>query len=102
MTAIFVSPRAREHIRAIHTWWRQHRSAAPEMFAEELGSAFRLIAANPRSGPPHVAIADVPGVRRVLLRRSQYRLYYRFDPTRDRIEVLAVWHTSRGREPKLR
>jgi plasmid stabilization system protein ParE len=39
-------------------------------------------------------------VRRVLMPRTRYHLYYRQLATRE-IEVVAVWHTSRGRGPAL-
>jgi plasmid stabilization system protein ParE len=39
------------------------------------------------------------GVRRVHLSRVRYHLYYRARPSR--IEVLALWHTSRGKGPAL-
>jgi hypothetical protein len=39
-------------------------------------------------------------VRRVLMRRTRYYLYYR--ATADVLEVLAIWHTARGEGPGLR
>lgn len=42
---------------------------------------------------------ELPGVRRVTLSRIRYYLYYRV--TEDALQVLALWHTSRGQEPIL-
>ncbi len=40
-----------------------------------------------------------PGVRRLLLRATRYHVYYRVrDET---LEVLAVWHATRGTGPGL-
>jgi len=39
------------------------------------------------------------GVRRVTLFRIRYHVYYR--ATDERLEILALWHTSRGRQPSL-
>ncbi|MBC8068441.1 MAG: type II toxin-antitoxin system RelE/ParE family toxin [Deltaproteobacteria bacterium] len=83
-------------------WRREHRGLAPEMFVGELATALTLLAANPLSGPVHRERPGDVDVRRMSLRGSRYRVYYRFLPESDRVEVLAVWHTSRGREPELR
>jgi plasmid stabilization system protein ParE len=40
-------------------------------------------------------------VRRMLLPRTQYCVYYFIDETARLVTVLAVWHTARGRGPKL-
>ncbi len=39
------------------------------------------------------------GVRRVTLSRVRYHVYYRLAD--DAIQILAVWHTSRGQGPDL-
>ena len=43
--------------------------------------------------------ARVEGVRRLHLARIRYHLYYRVRP--GEVEVLALWHTSRGSGPSL-
>jgi len=70
------------------------------MFAEELELAFGLIEQFPYAGEeiPHRRISPL---RRVLLARSQYHLYYTVYVEGGVIEVLALWHTSRGRTPPL-
>lgn len=40
---------------------------------------------------------ELPGVRRVLLPRTRYHLYYQ--ASKDLVEVLALWHSSRGGAP---
>ena len=45
--------------------------------------------------------ADLPGVRRVLLARVRYHLYYRLR-TNGSVDVVACWHTSRGASPLKR
>jgi len=105
MTSVLVSPRARHQIGLVETWWRQHRPAAPELFTQELASAFDRLADNPLAGPGYVGVVAEVGpdyeVRRLLLRRSRYHVYYHFAPDLDRVDVLAVWHTSRGHGPEL-
>jgi len=41
----------------------------------------------------------VANVRRLLLGRIRYFIYYRATP--NTLDVLAVWHVSRGRRPSL-
>ena len=80
-------------------WWRTNRSASPDLFAIDLANSFRLISAHPGIGA--VAInAKLEGVRRVHLLRVHYYLYYRVT-AEPAIEVLALWHSSRGHAPKL-
>jgi plasmid stabilization system protein ParE len=44
MTArIVVTPEAEEQVRAIDSWWRKERPAAPNLFGEELAAAFELL-----------------------------------------------------------
>lgn len=64
-------------ITAIDAWWRDHR---------------------PSLGRPWTS-TEVPGVRRVVMRATQYHVYYREDE--DGVVMLAVWSalraTQRGR-----
>ncbi|HEX6094997.1 MAG TPA: type II toxin-antitoxin system RelE/ParE family toxin [Thermoanaerobaculia bacterium] len=94
-----VGPRAGRQIRAAAKWWAENRSAAPALLREELEAAYALIADLPLAGQtvPHSRIV---GLRRVLLSRTQYHLYY-VVPDDAVIEVLALWHTSRGVPPPL-
>ena len=40
-------------------------------------------------------------IRRVLLDRARYHLYFSYDADADVVEVRAVWHTARGSGPPL-
>jgi len=48
------------------------------------------------SVPPDVRQS---GIRRIRLRRTRYYLYYRLAD--DLIEIVALWHTSRGSPPPI-
>ena len=94
------TPRASREVAAAKRWWRANRTKAPNALEEELRSTLDLIAATPGIG----AVARnvrLPGVRRVLLNRVNYFLYYRPDPEAHRIEVVALWHASRGTGPAI-
>ena len=80
-------------------WWRTNRPNAPDTFITDLENSFKLIASHPDIGA-RALNSTLEGVRRVHLARVHYHLYYRLtqEPA---IEVLALWHTSRGSNPEL-
>ncbi len=90
--------RAQAHIDRAALWWDQNRPQAPEALDEELAEAFSLLSAEPGIGAPALNVR-ARGVRRVHLARVHYYLYYRVRASR--VEVLALWHTSRGTGPFL-
>jgi plasmid stabilization system protein ParE len=85
------------HIERAHAWWREHRAAAPDAIREDLARAVRLVAAQPGVGAP-ATNHRLRGVRRLLLSRVGYFLYYR--RAADHIDVLAFWHAKRGTDPR--
>ena len=100
MTQLRIAPRAETHIRRVSAWWREHRPAAPDLFAHEVADALDLLAVAPTLG---VYYAERRGrvIRRLLLPRSQHHIYFTYDETADVLEVRAVWHAKRGRGPLL-
>ena len=97
---IRVAPRAARQIRAAAKWWVENRSAAPTLLADEIEAAFDLIADIPLAGEA-VSHARIAGLRRILLGRTQHYLYYVVSEGRFVVEVIALWHTSRGAKPSL-
>jgi plasmid stabilization system protein ParE len=93
---ILISARARREIEEAAQWWLENRDKAPEAFEEDLAEAFDLILHAPNLGV--LVPSRIRFVRRILLRRVRYFLYYR--DTAPGIEVLALWHASR-RPPSL-
>lgn len=106
MTALLsveFTPRAATQTEAANLWWRNNRPQAPEALREELEQAVHLIALQPEIGATARNI-KLAGVRRVLLSRVRYHLYYRVvvvGGAPQSIEVLALWHTSRGGSPPV-
>lgn len=83
----------------IEAWWTTNRLAAPNLFQRELETTVAAVVASPMLG----AISrddDLRDVRRVLMRRTRYHIYYR--AAADVLEVLAIWHAARGEGPELR
>jgi len=93
-----VSPRAGQQIRAAAKWWLKNRTAAPTILGDELESAYALIDALPFAGET-VSHSRINGLRRVLLAHTQYHLYYVPSEEDQVVEILALWHTSRGKRP---
>lgn len=93
-----VTKRAQAQIDRAALWWDENRPLAPEAFDEELAEAFSLLSVEPGIGAP-VWNVRTQGVRRLHLARIHYFLYYRMH--HGDVQVLAVWHTSRGGSPNL-
>jgi plasmid stabilization system protein ParE len=93
--------RAAEDAAAIDLWWTINRRAAPDLFRQELEEVVTLVASSPTLGrAADTNDDDFPGVRRVLMRRTRYHVYYRV--VGEVLEVLAIWHGARGEGPMLR
>lgn len=95
-----VTRRASREIREVSKWWKANREKAPNAVKEELQRAFDLLARQPLIGSPALN-ERLPGVRRLHLSRIRYYLYYRLRDDETKIEILALWHTSRGFGPGL-
>lgn len=81
--------RASRHIEEAGRWWRENREKAPDALTEELTRALELIASRPEVGAIARNVA-LPRVRRVLLGRVNYHLYYRVkDTPAPSIQVIA-------------
>ncbi len=91
------SDEARQQVRQIDTWWRENRPAAPDLFVTELDQATSLLGNVPSIGVRYEAGSR--SVRRLLLRRTQYHVYFVEEPSR--IFVVAVWSVRRGHGPEL-
>jgi plasmid stabilization system protein ParE len=76
---ILVSPQAVAQARAAQEWWEAHYGASPSLLHDELRSGLELLAQFPKGGSPYPN-EQVPGVRRLLLRKCQYHIYYLYDP----------------------
>jgi plasmid stabilization system protein ParE len=95
-----LAPQARRQIYAAAAWWDKHRAMAPTLFLDELDDAIELLRAVPLAG--EVSANRRHGtLRRVLLGRSRYCLYYFVNDDESIVEVVALWHTARGVRPPV-
>jgi plasmid stabilization system protein ParE len=96
--SLVLSAKAARQIEDADAWWRTNRQGSPQALPEELERVFDLITLQSGVGTP---VRRQPGVRRVLLARVGYFLYYRVTPSSQLVEVLAFWHARRGSGPRL-
>lgn len=95
-----LSPQAQTQIAAINLWWAENRPAAPVLVAVEFQTAIQQLTTLPESGRLHDRRRQVY-VRKLLMPRSRYHLYYEVDLASRLVTILAVWHVSRRQGPKL-
>ena len=98
MAAVTLVRKAARQAKLIDAWWRENRRASPDLFASEFASAIDSLAAAPEMGQ-RVEDAVSSGLRRILLRATQFHVYYDFDGTT--VRILTVWSGLRGRGPNL-
>jgi plasmid stabilization system protein ParE len=96
--SILIMPTARRQIAAAVIWWTSNRPAAPALLIEELDRALVHLAENPNAG---VLWPRRANVRRLVLGRVDFLVFYRVRPRAQRVEILALWHARRGQPPPL-
>jgi len=95
---IVLAADARTQVLSIARWWRTNRPRNPGLFLAELRAAADRLGDAPRAGGLY-KVPRVEGVRRLLLPRTGYYLYYTVDDAAAVVEIAAVWHTARGGGP---
>jgi plasmid stabilization system protein ParE len=91
--------RAEREVERIDHWWRTNRPDTAQLFASELGAVVTLLTTAPDIGRPY---AGKPSVRRILLRRTRYHVYYTRDNDAGAITIVSVWSAVRGQGPRIR
>ena len=95
---VIFGPEAQEHLTEVVRGVKAERRGDLSLLRRELQSAAAMLTELPAAGSPYL-LARQAGVRRLLLRKSRYHLYYRVDREQEKIQILALWHTSRRRPP---
>lgn len=85
---VILTPEAEDDIAEAITWYGRKRNGLSEEFLLCVEEALERIGRH-----PHGATEVYPGVRRVLLRRFPYGVFYQV--TSDLIATIAVYHNSR-------
>lgn len=82
-------------------WIAEHGFATDNPLLDQIEHAVEMLCENPRLAPLVHHRGRLRGEVRRLLLRSGWHLYYRFQPDRNLIEIVAVWFANRGSEPPL-
>ena len=75
-------------------WWRRHRLQAPVLLLDEIDVALDIVARVPQAGR-RMELRGYENVRRLLLPRTSYHLYYRVDLEILEVQLLAFRHSRR-------
>jgi plasmid stabilization system protein ParE len=95
-----VAPRAQAQLDDAAAWWRMNRPAAPTLPLGEFEAALLRLRHTPASGANYRQ-NGFRLVRRVLLPRSRYHVYYTVDEATRAVNVIGFWHATRRRGPRL-
>jgi hypothetical protein len=90
---------ARAQYRKQSAWWREHRDAKM-LLAQEFLAAIRHLRAAPETGSLYTCRRG-RAIRRWLMPKTEYHVYYRFDREQDLLVIYSLWGARRGRGPKL-
>ena len=96
---VIVAPAAAQQARVISEWWRANRAAA-DLFDEELEAILERLAVAPERTAKYRE-SNRRTVRRLLMPRTSHHVYFEVDAGAGTVNVLAVWHTARGKGPPL-
>ena len=99
-TNVRFTPVAKSDLLRIADRWEENRPKAPALFVEELEAAIVTLATTPTVGARYES-AGKPGLRRFLMRRTRFHLYYVHDPDEGLVSVVRVWSAVRGRRPPV-
>jgi hypothetical protein len=75
--------------------WEANRTKAPNLLVDEVGRALDLLATSPTLGMLAPGIPRRRGIRRMLLPRVGYHLYFSIEREAHRVVVLSFWHAHR-------
>ncbi|MBI2893554.1 MAG: type II toxin-antitoxin system RelE/ParE family toxin [Deltaproteobacteria bacterium] len=101
MTTVVVVAEAEEQLREIIEWWVENRPAAPALVLEEFARCVELLEHSPDAGPRFLR-TRVPGVRRLVMKRTRHLVYYVHDEENAVVYIITVWGAPREGDPALR
>ena len=97
---IEIGKRARRQVERASSWWQENRPLAPFRFEEEFEGALRQLVSMPKSGVAYPT-AKRPTLRRILLPKTEYHVYFALERNETVIVIHSVWGARRGRSPKV-
>jgi plasmid stabilization system protein ParE len=97
---IEIGKRATRQVERASNWWQENRPAAPLLFEQELEDALNRLLTMPNLGMRYPT-ARHPGLRRLLLPRTEYHLYFAVERDGMVLAIHSLWGARRGRGPRL-
>ncbi len=101
MTTIVIVDEAEEQLREINDWWVVNRPAAATLVIDEFERCVTLLENTPDIGTGFHR-TTVPGVRRLIMKRTKHLVYYVHDDNNAVVYVIAVWGAPKEGDPALR
>jgi plasmid stabilization system protein ParE len=80
-----------EYAEATGYYLREASAGVAESFIEEVEAAVSEVVA----APTRWRVVEEPQIRRYVFTRFPFVIYYRWEPTHDRVAIYAVMHCSR-------
>jgi plasmid stabilization system protein ParE len=99
ITVVLVGP-AEKQLHEIAAWWMDHREASPWLVADEFDRCVSLLESTPDAGA-RFHRSRVPGVRRLVMRRTKHHVYYLHDEANAVVYIIAVWGAPKTGVPLL-
>ena len=90
--------RSVEQLERADEWWRANRARSPDLLITEFDEAVALLRDAPHTGVAYPNDA-LPGVRRFLMRRTRFHVYYVVRD--DTLIISALWSGLRDHGPPL-
>lgn len=100
MTLVYATDEADAMIATASDWWQANRPKAPTLLQQELQLAKEHLERFPEAGRL-IRRRGFPGLRRLILRRTRYYLYYRYFAEDGEVWIVALWAAMRQRGPTL-
>ena len=97
---IRITKRAEKDAARIDARWREKKDKSPELFAQEFRAAVERLRIVRNAGTPFPTESR-PTLRRVLMERSQYHVYFVVYEQLQEIRIMVIWGARRRRPPKL-
>ncbi len=97
---IEIGKQARRQAERASSWWRENRMHVPGLLDAELERALQLLLVMPNAGVSY-ATARRPGLRRLLLPKTEYHVYFAFERGGTVIVIHSLWGARRARGPRL-
>jgi plasmid stabilization system protein ParE len=95
-----VAPRAQAQVDEVAAWWKINRQAAPMLVVDEFEATAERLTIAPLSGAIYRQ-TTFRSVRRLLLPRIRYHIYYEVNETTGLVRIVAFWHAARRRGPRI-